>query len=89
MPAEECITGSDAAGRAKSVSSEKQIEDNLSRNKGRVGRSLKIRGTSKGSVWSELIQNFTYREQGQDGKEKVVPLVEPLIQIKLPYICVL
>lgn len=32
LPAEECITGSDAAGRAKSVSSEKQIEYNLSRN---------------------------------------------------------
>lgn len=86
MPAEECITGSDAAGRAKSVSSEKQIEYNLSRNKDRVGRSLKVRGASKGSVCNELIQSFTYREQSQDGKEKVVPLVESLIQIKLPHI---
>jgi hypothetical protein len=36
LPAEECITGSDAAGRAKRVSSEKQIEYNLSRNKDRL-----------------------------------------------------
>lgn len=59
MPAEECITGSDAAGRAKSVSSEKQIEYNLSRNKDRVGRRLKMKEQARGSVCNELTQNFT------------------------------
>lgn len=82
MPAEECITGSDAAGRAKSVSSEKQIEYNLSRNKDRVGRRLKMREASKGSVYNELTKLYLQRKS-QDEKEKVVPLVAPLIQIKL------
>lgn len=69
MPVEECITGSDAAGRAKSVSSEKQIEYNLSRNKDRVWRRLKVRGASKGSVCNELTQNF-YKEKAKMEKKK-------------------
>lgn len=36
LPAEEGITGSDAAGRAKRVSSEKQTEYDLSRNTSRL-----------------------------------------------------
>lgn len=70
MPAEECITGSDAAGRAKSVSSEKQIEYNLSRNKDRVGKRRKIRGASKRSVCNELTQNFVYKEKAKIEREK-------------------
>lgn len=70
MPAEECITGSDAAGRAKSVSSEKQIEYNLSRNKDRVGKRRKIGGASKCSVCNELTQNFVYKEKAKMEREK-------------------
>lgn len=36
LPAEEGVTGSDAAGRAKRVSSEKQTEYDLSRNTSRI-----------------------------------------------------
>ena len=62
MPAEECITGSDAAGRAKSVSSEKQIEYNLSRNKDKSWKETKEE-QARGSVCNELTKNFIYREK--------------------------
>lgn len=81
MPAEECITGSDAAGRAKSVSSEKQIEYNLSRNKDRAERRLKR--SKQGVQFVISYTKFYLQRKSQDGKEKVVPLVVPLIQIKL------
>lgn len=50
LPAEECIRGSDATGRAKSVSSEKQIQYDLSRNK--YGKQSIFKKRNKGRQYS-------------------------------------
>lgn len=61
MPAEECIAGSDAAGRAKRASSEKQTEYNLSRDRDQR------KGTSKGSVCNGFTKKL--QKKGQNRKE--------------------
>lgn len=59
LPAEEGITGSDAAGRAKRVSSEKQTEDDLSRNTSRLEEGRQE--TKQGAVHNELTTSVEKR----------------------------
>lgn len=59
LPAEEGITGSDAAGRAKRVSSEKQTEYDLSRNTSRLEEERQE--TKRGAVHNELTRSLEER----------------------------